>query len=124
MACLYLSHLKLSSSSSVINPGLHLLFVNSLKHATNFINITISLIILLADIYNVNTKQNKLLNIIEEKKTEISILREKGNINKRYPAIAQLNEVIGEYNTCAQIFPNNIYNKIILDKKTEKYLIR
>lgn len=86
--------------------------------------LAIIVVVIAIDIYNVNTKQNELLNVIDEKKTEISILREKGDIDRRYPAIAQLNEVVGDYNICVKIFPNNIYNKIMLDKKTEKYLIR
>lgn len=86
--------------------------------------LAIVVIVLTIDIYNVNTKQNELLNIIEEKKSEISILREKGDIDRRYPAIAQLNEVIGDYNICVKIFPNTLYNKIILGRKPADYLIR
>ena len=86
--------------------------------------LTIFIAVLAIDIYNVNAKQNELLNIIEEKKAEISILREKGDIDRRYPAIAQLNEVVGDYNICVKIFPNTLYNKIILGKKPADYLTR
>ena len=86
--------------------------------------LAVIVIVLTIDIYNVNTKQNELLNIIENKKAEISILRKNGDIDRRYPAIAQLNEVIGDYNICVKIFPNTLYNKVILDKKPTDYLIK
>ena len=61
---------------------------------------------------------------MKKKTILLSILRKNGDIDRRYPAIAQLNEVIGDYNICVKIFPNTLYNKVILDKKPTDYLIK
>ena len=96
-----------------------------MKKRTIILSIALLILALLAiDIYNVNSKQNELLETIAQKDSEIAILRSKGDIDKRYPAIVQHNEIVKDYNICVQIIPNNIYNKVLLGKTTTDYLIR
>ena len=56
---------------------------------------------------------------------KLQLFNNQGNINKRYPAIPAIieyNEAVKDYNICVKIFPNNLYNKILLGKKPAKYL--
>ena len=91
-----------------------------MKKKIILLSITI-VIILFADIYSVNRKQNELYRTIKEKETEIPLLRSQDDIDERFSTIKLYNAAIKDYNVCVKIFPNNLYNKVLLGRNPMKY---